>query len=890
MREEASPDGEESPKERRAAEHPLDARGAQGLQIGDHGRQVNYFTQVVAGKVQHAPRVTIHGQIDSPYLGLKAFGQDDAAFFFGREAAAQEILNRLAMRLDRPQPLVVSGPSGAGKSSLLQAGVLPRLGEAGLASGSDAPPWRSAVVVPARAPLNELAVAAASLTGTLPANLVRSLREDPAGFALTVRAIMRQNDSGPDKPQRLLLVVDQFEQVFTQCADDAERQAFIAAISAVATTGFGQGHTPAALVVLAVRSDFEAQCAAYEELADAVQNRYLLTPMTEQQLRTVITRPAGIAKATVEPALVEELLRVVRGPSSAGVLPHLSHALDQAWRERADDDMITLADYEQVGGIEGSISASAERAFGQLTDAEQTSAQPVFMRLITTSSDLVVSAGRATRDELMAGAAGDDVSAILEAFAAERLLTLGEDSIEISHEALLTAWERLRSWLDGDKIDMARYSRLNTDAREWAAHQRQAAYLYPPGRLAEVDAAARRWAGIPGRYPALASGARAFLDESRKAARRTRRIRRAVIVVLTALTVAAATTAALATHYASTASQQQSIALSRALAAQVLALESSDPAGAGQLAVAAWHAAPTSQAASAMTAVLLRQGDGGIPVANGFSHSVALSPDGSLLATVSEDTSVQLWSTATGKPVWQPMYLGDVSAVAFSPDGKILATMDDKHVRLLTPATGRVVQTFTLSRDPGVPNPSLSSMTFSPDGKLVAAGDDGYIRLWNTATGKLIRKPWRAAFSDVVDVAFSPDGKLIASVGDTKAGDYPIELWDVATGRQVDGDLPGDTGQVSESSGSIGFSPDGKFLALATRNGVQLWRLEAGRPMLAEAIEGDGDGLAFGRRTPSLPLAVMVACSSGIWSTVRKLAPYGQTIRTIQPCKTSPST
>lgn len=315
-----SPDGvggEESPTERQPAGHLLDARGTQGLQIGDNTRQLNYFTQVVAGKVERAPRVTVHGQIDSPYLGLKAFGQDDAAFFFGRETAAREILNRLTARLDRPQPLVVSGASGAGKSSLLQAGVLPRLAEAGLASAPGAPPWRSLVITPARAPLTELAVAVTSLTGALPADLLRSLRDDPAGFALTVRAITGRHDSAPGGPQRLLLVIDQFEQMFTQCADDAERRAFITAISAAAATGFGQKNLPAALAVLVVRSDFEAQCAAYEELANAVQNRYLLTPMTEQQLRTAITRPAGIAGASVEPALVEELLRVVRGPSAA---------------------------------------------------------------------------------------------------------------------------------------------------------------------------------------------------------------------------------------------------------------------------------------------------------------------------------------------------------------------------------------------------------------------------------------------------------------------------------------------------------------------------------------------------------------------------------------------
>jgi hypothetical protein len=123
-----------------------------------------------------------------------------------------------------------------------------------------------------------------------------------------------------------VLVIDQFEQIFAQCDDDAERRAFITAVSATAAARFGPRQAPAARVILVVRSDFEAQCAAYAELTDAVQHRYLLTPMTEQQLRHAITRPAEIAAASVDPALVDELLRMIRGPSAAGVLPHLSHA------------------------------------------------------------------------------------------------------------------------------------------------------------------------------------------------------------------------------------------------------------------------------------------------------------------------------------------------------------------------------------------------------------------------------------------------------------------------------------------------------------------------------------------------------------------------------------
>ena len=514
-------------------------------------------------------------------------------------------------------------------------------------------------------------------------------------------------------------MIDQFEQAFTQCNDEEDRRAFFAAISAAATTEFGPLHRPAALVVLVVRSDFEAQCAAYEELTDAVQDRYLVTPMTEQQLRQAITRPADVANASVDPALVDELLRVIRGPSASGVLPHLSHALDQAWRHRAEDDVITLADYDHVGGIAGSIAVSADRAFAHLTQDQQAVTQPVFMRLVTTSSDLIVSAGRANRAELMAGSTAD-VDAILEAFAAERLLTLGEDSVEISHEVLLTAWGQLREWLDGDKIDMARYSRLNADANEWVAHERRAAYLYPPARLAEVEVAAARWASVPGRYPPLALSQRAFLDAARVAARRVRRLRRGVIAVLSALTVAAVATSVLATHYASNANHQQAIALSRGLAGQAAGLEDSDPREADQLAVAAWHESPTSAAANVMSQLLERQAqDGALPAEpDDVSTFLALSPDGTLLATVGPNsTSIQLWETATSKPIRtvplpSPIF-GLIDGLAISPDGRFVAVAVNQEVELLTLATGHLIR---MLGTPGLTLNQLSSIVFSLTG------------------------------------------------------------------------------------------------------------------------------------------------------------------------------
>src|SRR5262249_17978698 len=228
-------------------------------------------------------------------------------------------------------------------------------------------------------------------------------------------------------PGRLLLVVDQVEELFAQCAEEGQRRAFIAALHAAAA-GHRPDQGPAALVVLGVRADFEARCADYPQLADPVQDRYLVTAMTGRQLRMAITEPAKKAGSTGYDALTGLLLAAGRpgeaATSGAGVLPFLSHALDQAWRSRAGETL-PLADYERAGGIDGAVAASAQRAYERLTPGQQAAARQVFTRLTATSADGADYADRATRAELTAGkspAEAQDVAALLAASAAPPLL------------------------------------------------------------------------------------------------------------------------------------------------------------------------------------------------------------------------------------------------------------------------------------------------------------------------------------------------------------------------------------------------------------------------------------------------------------------------------------
>ncbi|HEY2306516.1 MAG TPA: PQQ-binding-like beta-propeller repeat protein [Streptosporangiaceae bacterium] len=806
----------------------------------------------------------------SPYRGLAAFEEPDAAFFFGREAATAQVLDRLSRHAAGTGLLVVSGVSGAGKSSLLRAGVLPRIRAEGLVAAPGAAWWPCVVFTPTRAPLDELALRVAVLAGTDASAVRRGLDTSPEGFALPARQAALARPPGPagdgDGPaaeggqpapqRRLLLVVDQFEELFTQCAEEGQRRAFITALHAAATAAHGPDQVPAALVVLGLRADFEARCADYPQLADAVQDRYLVTAMTGRQLRMAITEPAKKADSGVDDDLVEVLLAEVAtgqpGTSGAGVLPLLSHALDQAWRSRAGQ-AVTLADYERTGGIDGAVAASAQRAYDALTPAQQAAARQVFLRLTATSPEGVDSADRVTRAELTEGksaAEARDVEQVLEAFAAERLLTLAAGTVEISHEALLTAWPLLRdTWLADTHADRITRTRLHTTAAEWARQSRDPSYLYTGSLLQAAAGAAARIGADPARHPPLSQSERDFLHASSHAHRRAVRRRQAVIAGLLALTLTALTAAGIAVHNAASASHQHAIGLSRQLAAESLNIDSTNPVTARQLAVAAWAVYPTSQAASAMTALLAEQQQHGmLPADPSTVFAVAFSPSGNLLASAGADGYVRLWNPATSRPALAPLRASarhGVYGVAFSPTGNLLATAGgDGYVRLWNPATGRPVGKPLHASGKTTNRWGVRAVAFSHDGTLLAtAGADGTVRLWNLATGRQVKIFYASKRYGVYGVAFSPGGNLLASAG----GDGTVQLWNPATGRLVT-TIQTHTGPLGGAP-AVAFSPNGNLLAIGSGDGfVRLWHPATGQPasapLLASALFGVW-GVAF---------------------------------------------
>jgi hypothetical protein len=791
-----------------------------------------------AGRPADAER-TRAAVIDSPYRGLKAFEEQDAAFFFGREAATTALLERMSRRLEGTSLVLVSGASGAGKSSLLRAGVLPQVRKAGLAGAPGAAAWPCLVLTPTRAPLDELALRVGLLAGSDAAGVRRGLDTDPAGFALTARQAALAQRRGPaEEPEnpradwdgpRVVLVVDQFEELFTLRVDEGQRRAFITALHAAATAGHGPDQVPASLVVLGLRADYEALCADYPQLAGAVQDQYLVTSMTERQLWMAITEPARKAGAQVDDDLVGALLTEARtsesGVPGAGALAWLSHALDQAWRCRTGE-VVTLADYEQTGGIGRATAESAQRVYERLTPAQQGAARQVFTRLVAAGSDGVDTADRATRAELTEGkdpAEAGDVEEVLEAFAAERLLTCGAGTVEISHPALLAAWPLLRdTWLADTHADRVVRTRLHHTSAEWARHSRDPSYLYTGSLLRAAAETAARIRANPARYLPLSQAERDFLHASDDARRHRTHRQRAFLAILAVLTLCLAATMVFAVHASEVVAQKSNELTSGGLLDRSQKVSGTNPALSKLLSIVAWRVDPYLAATG--NAMRTAAEHPGIAVLTGRARgagAVALSRDGTAVAVGTAHGTVAVWRDVASR--WQQVAtLPGHGAVAVNRDGTAAAvgTAGGSVVVWRDVASGWR-QVATLAGRGG----AVDALAWSPGGRAVAVGTaGGSVVVWRAVASGWRRVATLRGHDGAVDaVAFNQDGKAVA-VGTARG---TVALWRaIAPAHLLGRPLPAYTGPVD----SVAFSQNGKTLPRRNfHQAIRLWNVTTPR-------------------------------------------------------------
>ncbi|HZM22982.1 MAG TPA: helix-turn-helix domain-containing protein, partial [Anaerolineales bacterium] len=405
----------------------------------------------------------------APYKGLLFFDESDAELFFGREVLTAHLAARVNdIALDSSSRfLSIVGASGSGKSSLVRAGLVVALKHTG---------WEARIFTPTEQPLKTLDAKLASL--------------DP-------------------KSKRVLILVDQFEETFTLCHEEAARIAFIEKLLKLSQDTSGR-----TIVVIALRADFYSHCAQYPLLrqAVAVQQEYI-GQMNAAELRRAIEEPARQGNWQFESGLVETLLRDI-GVEGAqepepGALPLLSHALLATW-ERRRGRTFTLDGYHASGGVRGAIAETAESVFtDQLNQAQQNLARDVFLRLTELGEGTEDTRRRATLTELVRESEGaTQLRAVLNTLAEARLITLNEDSAEVAHEALIREWQRLHEWLNQDRDGLRLLRHLTESAHEWDARNRDAGELYRGARLAQI----REWASANDER--LNETERAFLAES----------------------------------------------------------------------------------------------------------------------------------------------------------------------------------------------------------------------------------------------------------------------------------------------------------------------------------------------------------------------------------------
>ncbi|HEX6472222.1 MAG TPA: AAA family ATPase [Streptosporangiaceae bacterium] len=469
-----------------------------------------------------------------PYPGPAPFRVADADRFFGREKLTEELVDRIKNR----SFTVVTGDSGCGKSSLLRAGLLARINGESWSPGR----WRTIVMTPTDRPLRELARRAAELDDAEAEPLEAELTTGGAG---ALEVALRQILAGRHDDTRILVVVDQFEEVFRRCAGLAERGTFIDALLAAA-----EGECRRVHVVLAVRADYVSRCRWHPGLAAALDGEppVVVGPMTRAELERAITESAARAGVTVEPELKATVLAEdAHGP---GALPLISQALLAVWRARRSQ-VLTLADYRAHGGIRGSVAASAERLYRRLEPTvERPLARQLFLRLTTLGTEAEQARRRARRAELAGlGADPDAVESVLERLARARLVVIGADTVEVAHEAVIRAWPRLRRWLTEDRDGLLIHRQLTEAARIWESLDRDPGALYRGARLVM----ARDWAVADEHEAELTVLEREFLAAAialqageRRAERRRNLILRYLVAGLVVLLAVAAAGTALA--------------------------------------------------------------------------------------------------------------------------------------------------------------------------------------------------------------------------------------------------------------------------------------------------------------------------------------------------------
>jgi WD40 repeat protein len=752
-----------------------------------------------------------------PYPGMVPFSEQMSDRFFGRDPEVQELIERL-----RLYPFIaVIGSSGSGKSSLVLAGLIPQLRNTRLIGTGN---WLIRVMVPGETPL----IALETALGSDSVNLVKSV----------AKVLATQPDA-----QQLLLVVDQWEEVFTVAGEQA--LPFQRALQRLV-------NVPNCYIVLTVRADFYPELMSSPLWSQIQSHRLEIVPLDDAELREAIVKPAQDVGVFIEPTLVERLVRDAAG--EPGVLPLIQETLVLLW-ERLERRFLPLRAYEalvvahqnyrvfgnnQLTALQVAIARRADAAIAALSEAQKVIARRIFLRLIQFGEGRADTRRQQSVDALLA--VGEDshlFSQTLRHLADVRLLTLSSEEqtnkkVDIAHEALISSWPTLQQWISERWEAEQTRRRLEAKTQEWVRLHRGNSGLLDEVELAE----AQRWLssadaavlGYDEGLVALVKASEQAIQEAieraeqarlrelkqerkaRKAAQRTIRVGLISLLLIIGF-------AFIATFEAIKAEKQLIIATSKYSSVlsdshqEFDALIASLNAGT-KLQRTIW-AKNDSQIQNQILPTL-QEAVYGVREHNRLEghkdivYSVSFSPDSKILASGSADNTVKLWNLDGSLQKTLTEHQGSVYMVSFSPDSKTLASASaDKTIKLWNP-DGSLRKNLTEHSD------AVRSISFSPDSKILAsASADHTIKLWNQNGGLLKTLP---GHTDVVnDVSFSPNGQILASA----SADHTIKLW------KQDGTFLKTLVTYNRPVLSISFSPDGQIVAATSEDGtIKFWSLD----------------------------------------------------------------
>jgi WD40 repeat protein/transcriptional regulator with XRE-family HTH domain len=800
-----------------------------------------------------------------PYKGLQYFDEADAGLFFGREQLVSRLTDRLREQLSGLNPLrflAIIGASGSGKSSVLRAGLLPALRR-----NSAFAKWQIHSLTPTERPLEALASNLTKNTGSIisTATLMDDLVRDQRALHLTAsRITSRKKKISPrsQTPEGLLLIIDQFEELFTLCRSETERSPFIDNLMTAATEQGGR-----TFVILALRADLYSHCAPYDALREALaEQQEYIGAMGSDELRRTIEEPAKQDDWVLEPGLVDLLLQDIGADgeksSEPGALPLMSHALLETWHRR-QGRKLTISGYLASGGVRGAIADTADDVFqNEFDDSQQVIARNIFLRLTQfgEDEDTADTRRRASFKELIHSPEEEQlVREVITKLADARLITTDNEVVEVAHEALIREWPTLREWLDEDREGLRLQRHLTLAANGWERHKSDSGELYRGTRLAQASAWAETHSDMLSSLEAdflNASRQLAREEEAEREARRQRELVAAQTLAETQKQAAAqlrkrafylsgAFILALvmfgvalfqgnrARQIAVTAQSDQRIATSRELASASLNNLDVDPERSILLALQSISTTRNvdgtvlSESMNALhRSIVTSQLRMTLVGHDTWVLSAAYSPDcitvpgaqaercENQLASVGYDGTLIIWNARTGELLHhmagssEPNDFVSTQRVAYSPDGKLLAACEGNLVKIYDPLSGELLNILSWHKA------DVTAIAISADGRLLASGGlDGSVMIWELSTGSPLQ-PLAGHTEAIEELSYSPDGNWLVTAGDDPA----LKIWDVQTGDLLQ-EYTDFTGVVV----GVTFSPDGKQIAFSDGN-LHVWQ------------------------------------------------------------------